>query len=158
PVSEAAMERGERGCPDDDAIAALIERRLSAEDRAGIERHLDACETCRSLAAALAGTYLVPDRTRAEPRRTARVADGADAEASGGAAAEEAGEEPARFIGRYEVVRPLGQGGMGIVVLAHDPELDRKVAVKILHRAAFEAGPRAEERLLREARSMARLT
>ncbi|HMA97157.1 MAG TPA: serine/threonine-protein kinase, partial [Polyangiaceae bacterium] len=36
------------------------------------------------------------------------------------------------FIGRYEVERRLGQGAMGRVLLAHDPVLDRHVAVKLL--------------------------
>jgi serine/threonine-protein kinase len=35
-------------------------------------------------------------------------------------------------IGRYEVVRPIGQGAMGRVLLAHDPVLDRDVAVKLV--------------------------
>jgi serine/threonine-protein kinase len=33
---------------------------------------------------------------------------------------------------RYEVLKPLGKGGMGMVYLAHDRELDEKVAVKVL--------------------------
>ena len=41
---------------------------------------------------------------------------------------------PARkTIGRYEICSQLGAGGMGEVYLAHDPKLDRKVALKVLH-------------------------
>jgi len=57
-------------------------------------------------------------------------------------------------IGRYRVVAPLGAGGMGLVHLAHDDELERPVALKVL-RPGGGGDPR---RLLREARSMARLS
>ena len=56
-------------------------------------------------------------------------------------------------IGRYTLLDRLGQGGMGVVYAAYDPELDRRVAIKIL-----TASPgQAEARLLREAQAMARV-
>jgi hypothetical protein len=57
-------------------------------------------------------------------------------------------------IGRYRIVRLLGQGGMGLVYEALDPDLERRVALKVL-RCGVRAAPRA--RLVREARAMARL-
>ncbi len=59
-------------------------------------------------------------------------------------------------LGRYEVRRVIGSGSMGIVLLAYDPDLDRDVALKLLHPAAAERDDPAE-RLARAARAMARL-
>jgi len=59
------------------------------------------------------------------------------------------------FIGRYEVVRLLGRGGMGEVYLAHDPVLDRKVAVKLIGREMDDQ--EARRRLVHEARAAGRL-
>jgi tetratricopeptide (TPR) repeat protein/predicted Ser/Thr protein kinase len=58
-------------------------------------------------------------------------------------------------LGRYTLERVLGQGGMGVVWAAHDPDLDRRVAVKLLR---SEGGAEGRARLLREARAMARLS
>src|SRR5690242_13713150 len=65
--------------------------------------------------------------------------------------------DPARgeMIGRYLVLERLGSGGMGVVFAAYDPELDRRVAIKVLHgRRDTEASRR---RLAREAQALARI-
>lgn len=56
---------------------------------------------------------------------------------------------------RYELLEPLAQGGMGTVYLGRDRELDREVALKVLR--AEEVDPGVAERMLREARIIARL-
>ena len=58
------------------------------------------------------------------------------------------------LIGRYLVLGTLGAGGMGIVYSAYDPELDRKVAIKLL---AAQGQEGARVRMLREAQAMAQL-
>src|SRR4029078_13697162 len=60
-------------------------------------------------------------------------------------------------IGRYLVIERVGSGAMGVVYGAYDPELHRKVAIKLL-----KTGQGGREiclpRLLREAKAMARLS
>ena len=63
--------------------------------------------------------------------------------------------EPVR-IGRYEVSEYLGAGGMGVVYSARDPELDRKVAIKLLRSDGIKETARA--RLRREAKALAKLS
>ncbi len=60
------------------------------------------------------------------------------------------------LIGRYRIIRRLGQGGFGRVYLAWDDELDRPVAVKVPNVEAV-AGPQDVERYLAEARMVAKL-
>ncbi len=61
-------------------------------------------------------------------------------------------------IGRFMVLGDLGSGGMGRVLEAYDPELDRRVAIKIVRPARHDpAFQRFRERLLREARATASL-
>jgi serine/threonine-protein kinase len=58
-------------------------------------------------------------------------------------------------IGRYQVVRLIGRGGMGDVYLARDPVLDRDVAVKLISEDVDT--PRSRQRLVQEARAAGRL-
>jgi serine/threonine protein kinase len=116
-------------CPDDDALAIFAEGLAGADERSRVEDHVRGCAPCGEVLDAMNATY------------------------AGGAG--EASADPTTTIGRYELVAPIGEGGMGIVYEARDPMLGRRVAVKLLRAGV---GEEAEEaRLLREARAMARV-
>jgi serine/threonine-protein kinase len=63
----------------------------------------------------------------------------------------------AALAGEYSLQRELGRGGMGVVYLARDVQLDRDVAIKVLP-ADLAQTPAARERFLREARLAAGLS
>lgn len=65
---------------------------------------------------------------------------------------------PGRVVGRYVILGRLGQGAMGVVHAAFDPDLDRKVALKVLRPGARGRDDEAARmRLLREAQALAKL-
>ena len=70
--------------------------------------------------------------------------------------AEEKPEAMPQDFGRYRIERSLGEGGMGAVYLAHDSQLDRKVALKT-PKFTRSSGPNLINRFYREARSAATL-
>ncbi len=70
--------------------------------------------------------------------------------------------ESGATVGRYRIVRPLGEGAMGVVYLAQDPQIERLLAIKTVRPAesVVASGTRVaerHERLLREARTVGRL-
>jgi predicted Ser/Thr protein kinase len=62
----------------------------------------------------------------------------------------------AALAGQFTLLREIGRGGMGVVLLARDVKLDRLVAMKVLP-PALATAPETRERFLREARTSAQL-
>jgi hypothetical protein len=122
-------------CLDDDTIAGLMEGRLAPEAMRAARAHVDGCDDCRALLAEVVRSI--------EP-------------SAGGPA--RAGDEAER-IGRYVVLDCIGSGAMGIVYTARDPDLGRRVALKLLRTDPSEgASAQQRARLLREAQATAKLS
>ncbi|HEX4406216.1 MAG TPA: serine/threonine-protein kinase, partial [Polyangia bacterium] len=126
-------------CPSEDVVLAFVEGRLGQDGRASVVTHLDGCVSCQDVVASVAPDLL----SRAQSPAESPLAR--DSALSRGAT-----------IGRYVVLALVGRGGMGEVYAAYDPELDRKIALKILHGGGEDEAGRA--RMLREAKAIARLS
>jgi hypothetical protein len=133
-------------CLSEATVAGFLERRLSNEQRAEVEVHVDDCEHCRRVLIELVSGISTPS-TVADEHTTypARPAGASNALAKG------------TMVGRFVVLDLLGAGGMGIVYTAYDPELDRKVALKLLHPGARDVSD-TRAHLLAEAQAMARIS
>ena len=98
-----------RGSPEDETVAtsstiASAARPAASRDASSFEHTVAAGDA----------TQLDPSGGLAHRRHSLEIARGA-------------------LIGRFVVLTKLGEGGMGTVYAAYDPELDRKVAIKLLH-------------------------
>ena len=60
---------------------------------------------------------------------------------------------PGSHLGRYVILARQGIGGMGVVYAAYDPQLDRRVALKLMHRRGEGEDEKAAKRLLAEAKA-----
>jgi tetratricopeptide (TPR) repeat protein len=129
-------------CPDEDSLLAFVEGRQKAKQREVTASHLDGCASCQEVLAAIAPVLLSGTTPASGP-----------APRSTRAAVLERGDT----IGRYVVLSLVGRGGMGSVYAAYDPELDRKVALKLLLEEGQDRAS-ASARLLREAKAIARLS
>ena len=131
-------------CPDDDLVAAYVGGTLPGEEVRRFEAHMDGCPACHRVAAALAQAE-TSDRPR-EPEPLASVGD---------ASAASAWPAPGTQLRQFRVHRLLGRGGMSAVYAAHDENLGRDVALKIVGTRGVRRDHRL--RLIREARMAARL-
>lgn len=141
----------EPGCLDDDAALAYVEGELDEAARTMTDAHLDRCAECRRLVSALARVSAF-----GAPRERPNVessAEDAERRSDTGATALRRGQS----VGRFVVIGLVGIGGMGAVYAAYDPQLDRKVAIKVLHPAIQARAAGQPDELLVEAQAMARL-
>jgi hypothetical protein len=134
--------------PTPDQLAAFDAGRLRAADAGAVERHVAGCpDCCRALEE-------LPEDDLAALMRTS--AGGTTLGHRGAVAA--ADEIPPELVNhpRYEILGPLGAGGMGVVYKALQRNLDRVVAVKLLHRR-LTGRPGFAERFAAEVKALARL-
>jgi len=117
-------------CLDDDTVDRLVRGELAAAVLAAVDEHLDTCGDCRAVVSVLARASGEPPDGPILPRGT--------------------------VIRRYVLGDVVGGGAMGVVYAAWDPELDRRVALKVLRDVDGDPA-RARGRVLREAQAMARL-
>jgi serine/threonine protein kinase len=165
------------GCPDSEQLRQLTTGHLEQDEYVRVLGHLNTCVSCQqtiealfvegriaSVLASLSSGEQPPegpelDRAISELKSLATIApaeDGPDDEEDVLLDFLQPSENPEHlgYLDGYEVLEVIGQGGMGIVLKAHDPKLDRVVAIKVLSPAlASVAG--ARERFLREARAAA---
>ncbi|MCB1889526.1 MAG: protein kinase [Rhodocyclaceae bacterium] len=95
------------------------------------------------------------NRTRIAPKRHAEPTNGFATIPGKGATAQDRSD--VRQVGRYQILELLGRGGMATVFKAHDPGIDRTIAIKFLHASLCE-DDEYRNRFLREARAAGMLT
>jgi tetratricopeptide (TPR) repeat protein len=119
-------------CLDEEQLLACVDGTITEGDRLAAVAHCDQCARCHELLVECVRA-LVPDAD-APPRR--------------------AGDR----VGRYLIERRIGAGGMGEVFAAVDPQLGRRVAIKVLRAdLPTELGRGQRARLMSEAQALARL-
>jgi serine/threonine protein kinase len=128
------------GCIEPNTVVGWFEGSLSSEIARAVNDHVDRCAECRAL-------FVELGRSLSDAVMPAR-----DSSASGGPVT--VGDT----IGRFVVVEWLGAGGMGIVYGAYDPDLERRVAIKLIHPDAVGMEKDATQRFLREAKTLARVS
>ncbi len=134
-------------CLDDNLASEFVSGSMAATAVSRVEGHLAGCRDCRDLVAALAGDEAdsnapthqhekIPEDSQVAKRPVLSIGD---------------------RVGRYLVLATLGSGGMGVVFTAYDPQLDRKVALKLLRGNLGANTKEARTRLKREAQAIAQL-
>lgn len=131
----------EASCLKEDTIQAFAEGRLRPEAVVALEAHARTCPVCSPLITTVLG-----------------VMHGHSAAATQAATPAARPVVRGASIGRYIALGHLGSGGMGDVFAAYDPQLDRKIALKLLRAEGEARDERGRDRLLREAKAVAKVS
>ncbi|CAM4260677.1 tetratricopeptide repeat protein [Corallococcus exiguus] len=129
-----------RTCPQEATLTDFLAGLLSEEHRTHVLAHMESCADCRWVLAAGEGAGALssaPEVVAKEPLPPLLL--------------------PGATVSRYVVRERLGSGAMGVVHAADDPELGRRVALKVL-RPEGRQREELQQRLLREAQALARLS
>lgn len=166
------------GCPTDDIIRQLIRGALPAEEERQLTEHISGCRICQAklnedtspdLAARARNSLTHSEAMPAPLQQLLETADQDLTDSLSGSRQESATWadiapwlEPADDnspgkVGPFPVSRMLGRGGMGVVFLGHDPELDRPIAIKLLA-PSLMSDEVARQRFLREAQAVAAIS
>jgi serine/threonine-protein kinase len=129
-------------CPPDLVLRQFVEEELPAEERGGIDAHIDSCPHCQQRLHQLVLSELGPLAGILAPRRHPK-ADAAD-------------DDSPRLDG-YEPLGRIDAGGMGVVWRVRDLQFERTLAVKVLKARACD-DPNAVRRFLAEAQITGQLT
>jgi tetratricopeptide (TPR) repeat protein/tRNA A-37 threonylcarbamoyl transferase component Bud32 len=146
------MTLSDSGCIAADDLSLLFEGHLSAAQQARIDGHIDGCPRCFDLVADLARG--LPPAMDDAPAPLAPEPAQSSSSTSGVL------PRGATIQGRYQILELAGVGGMGVIYIAHDHALDRRVALKVLRhdRRADRLSGNAQVRFIREAQTLARLS
>ena len=133
---------------------------LTDDERAAFEVHLESCPDCRDAlesTAAAPGEWQSARTFLSSDAEDASSADTSEIESIDGVLNALAPTDDPRMLGRlggYEIAGVVGRGGMGVVLKALDPALNRFVAIKVLAPQLATSGA-ARQRFAREARAAA---
>jgi tetratricopeptide (TPR) repeat protein len=160
-------------CLTPEAVEGFVGGTLPPAEADRVEQHVDGCADCRALLAAVARAETVHTPTPANGLPLPTGLEVTEAAPASGATPMDLMDpatprrggptghpDPGTRIDRYVIERPLGAGGMGAVSLADDPELKRKVCLKLLRPELVdpEDTQGTRSRLLREAQAMAQIS
>ena len=145
-------------CLEENDLVDFTQGHLGPSQADAVEAHIDECGDCRQALIEL-GRLMGGDESIHTSVRLA--------EASSTAPASDASQLSSQLlrqgdvVERYVILGLAGAGGMGVVYAAHDLDLDRKVALKLLRPDVVLDGARGTEgraRLIREAQTLAKLS
>ncbi|CAN5621402.1 hypothetical protein BH11MYX1_BH11MYX1_54220 [soil metagenome] len=137
-------------CLTDATVAAYVDGALGLDEVGRVDHHIDGCVQCRAQLSTVAAS---PHSFTTEiAGSTPGIAELVQQTIASGRAGDPL---PATALGRYVIDEVIGRGGMGVVVRARDPELDRFIAIKLVDPARRHGAWRVHVR--EEARAMAKL-